>query len=202
MATVARRTSSERPPMSLLISKINFPANLTAGNDRVTKLHLARVKTSNGKVAPLLKMLPEDGSYWRYLVELTAADKSSALLLQGGAQLIIARTRIAGLMINGELTKATSGQKIKLHQDTGQMACFSVGCDELGLVGVPTNWRGKPSAIHLGTDIKRDDGFAIKITMAVGFINNDGKAGPATVELIASRIEAIGLTVSRGASLY
>lgn len=188
--------------MSLLISQINFPANITAGTDRVAKLQIARVKTSNGKIAPLLKMLPEDGSYWRYLVELTAGDQSSALLLQGGAQLVIARTRIAGLMIRGELTKSASRQKIKLDQDTGQMACFSVDCDELGLVGVPTNWRGKPSAIHLGTDLKRDDGFAIKITMAIGYLNNDGKAGPATVERIVSRIEEIGLTVSRGASLY
>jgi len=188
--------------MSLLISRTNFPANITAGTDRVTKLHLARAKTSNGKVVPVLKMLPEDGTYWRYLVELTVGDRSSALLLQGGAQLLIARTRIAGLMIRGELTNATSKQKIKLDQDTGQMATFSVGCDELGLVGVPINWRGKPSAIHLGTDLKREDGFAIKITMAVGYLNNDGKAGPATVERIASRIEEIGLTVSRGAGLY
>jgi hypothetical protein len=188
--------------MSLLISPINFPANVATGNSGATKLLLARGKTSNGKVKPLLKMLPEDGPYWRYLVELTAGDQSSALLLQGGAQLVIARTRIAGLMIRGELTKAATKDKIKLDQDTGQMACFSVGCDELGLVGVPTNWRGKPSAIHLGTDLKQDDGFAIKITMAVGYLNNDGKAGPATVERIASRIEEVGLTVSRGASLY
>ena len=82
------------------------------------------------------------------------------------------------------------------------MASFSVGCDELGLVGAPTNWRGKSSAIHLGTDLKRDDGFAIKITMAMGYLNTDGNAGPATVERIVSRIEEIGLTVSRGASLY
>ena len=82
------------------------------------------------------------------------------------------------------------------------MACFSVSCDELGLVGVPTNWRGKPSAIHLGTDINRDDGFAIKVRGAVGFLNNEGKTGPVDMGRIVSRLEEIGLTISLGASLY
>ena len=188
--------------MPLQISQINFPSNIAAGRDEVTKLQVTRGKTPDGKPAPFLRMFKDDGAYWRYLVEIFVADMSSSVILQGGAQLVIAQTRIAGLMIKGELTKVISKQKVKLDQDTGRMACFSVGCDELGLVGVPTNWRGKPNAIHLGTDIERDDGFAIKITMAVGFLNTDGTAGPATIEKIVSKLEEIGLTVSRGVSLY
>jgi hypothetical protein len=147
-------------------------------------------------------MYPDDGAYWRYLVELLAADQGSALMMEGVAQLVIARTRIAGLVVNGELTNVKSKEKMKLNQDTGRMACFSVGCDELGLVGVPTNWRGKPNAIHLGTDIERDDGFALKVRGAVGFLNNEGKTGPINMERIVSRLEEIGLTLSRGASVY
>ena len=188
--------------MSLLISQINFPATMTAGRDAVTNLRVTRGEIAKGKFVPFLRMSADDGDYWRYLVELLVGDQSSTLLTEGVAQLVIARTRIAGLMVKGELTKVKSQQKVKLDQDTGQMACFSVGCDELGLVGVPTNWRGKPSAIHLGTDIERDDGFVIKVRGAVGFLNNDGKTGPVTMERIVSRLEEIGLTVSRGVSLY
>ena len=188
--------------MPLLISQIYFPSDVTAGRDKVTNLEITRGKISKGKPVPFLKMSKDDGAYWRYLVEVFVGDQASTLLMEGVAQLAIARTRIAGLMVMGELKKVSSKQTVKLNQDTGQMACFSVGCDELGLVGVPTNWRGKPSAIHLGTDIERDDGFAIKVRSAEGFLNSDGTTGPVTIERIVSKLEEIGLTVSRGASLY
>lgn len=188
--------------MSLLISQITFPSTVTAGRDAVTNLQIARVNIARNKAVPILRMTESDGSYWRYLVELLVADQNSALLAEGAAQLVVAPSRIAGLVVKGQLTRAKTKQKIKLDQDTGQMACFSIGCGELGLAGVPTNRRGKPTAIHLGTDISRGDGFAIKIRDAIGFLNNDGKTGPVDMERIVSRLDEIGLTISRGASLY
>ena len=83
-----------------------------------------------------------------------------------------------------------------------RMACFSASHDELGLVGVPTTKRGKPRMIQLGADMDKDDGFGIKITYSLGFLNNDGATGPVNIERIVAKLENIGLTVSRGASVY
>ena len=188
--------------MPLLISTVNVPPTMPVLRDGKTKLQITRGRTSNGKPVPFLQLYKEDGPYSRYLVELTVADRSSNIIMQGGAQLAIAEKRIAGLMIMAELTNAISKQKVKLNQDTGHMACFSVECSDLGLVGVPTSWRGKPNAIQLGTDIDREGGFAIKVTSAMGFLNKDGKTGPATMEQIASKLEESTLTVSRGVSIY
>ncbi len=188
--------------MSLLISQITFPTTVAAGRDAVTNLRIARVNIAKNRTAPIVRMADGDGAYWRYLVEVLVADQSSALLAEGAAQLVVSPSRIAGLVVKGQLTRAKTKQKVKLDQDAGQMACFSIGCGELGVAGVPTNRRGKPSAIHLGTDISRGDGFAIKIRDAIGFLNNDGKTGPVDMERIVSRLDEIGLTISRGASLY
>ena len=191
--------------MPLLMSQINFPSSMTAGRDSVTNLQITRGALANGKSAPFIHPLKDDGTYSRYLVEVTVADQLSTTILYGVGQLIIARSRIAGLLIKGDLTKvasATSKQKVKLDQDSGKMACFSASCDELGLVGVPTNRRGKPRVIQLGTDMNKDDGFAIKIMYSMGFLNNKGVTGPASMEQIVSKLEEIGLTVSRGASIY
>lgn len=188
--------------MPLLISTVNMPPTMPAFRDPRTKLQIARGKTSNGKPVPFLRLYKEDGPFNRYLVELTVADRSSNIIMQGGAQLVIAEKRIAGLMIMAELTNVISQQKFKLDQDTGRMACFSVECNDLGLVGVPTNWRGKLKTIQLGTDIDKEKGFAIKVTSAMGFLNADGKTGPATMEQIVSKLEECALTISRGISVY
>ncbi len=192
--------------MSLLISKINFPSsNTAAGRDEVTKLLIKWGKVTNGKDAPFVYAPKDDGSYWRYLVEVTVADQLSATILSGVAQLLITPARIAGLLVKGDLTKVISKQqkqKVKLDQNSGQMACFSASCDELGLVGAPTNRRGKPRLLQIGNDIDRDDGFAIKVTYATSFLNNNGATGPIDMERVLSRLEEIGLTISRGASVY
>lgn len=188
--------------MPLLISTVNVPPAIPAFQDQKTRLQIIRGRTSNGKPVPFLRLYKEDGPYSRYLVELTVADRTSNVVMQGGAQLAIAEKRIAGLMIMAELTNAISKQRVKLNQDTGQMACFSVECNDLGLVGVPTNWRGKPNAIQLGTDIAKEGGFAIKVTSAMGFLNADGKTGPTTIEQIAAKLEESTLTLSRGVSIY
>jgi len=188
--------------MPLLISEINVPPSITGVRDEATKLQITRGRVAQGKPAPFLGLLNEDGTYWRYLVELFVGDQSSIVLMEGAAQLAIGRTRIAGLIVMGSLTRVESHQETKLNQDTGRMACFSIDRDELGLVGVPTNWRGKPKEIHLGTDVERDDGFAIKVRSAIGFLNNKGETGPVTFERIVSRLEEIGLTISQGVSLY
>ena len=188
--------------MPLLISQVNFPSSRTGGTDDVTKLRITRGEVPNRKPAPFIYPPKDGGNFWRFLVEVTVADQLSATILQGVGQLIIGQSRIAGLLVKGDLTKVISKQKVKLDQDSGQMACFSVSCDELGLVGAPTNRRGKTRLIQLGTDMEKDDGFAIKITYAMGFLNNNGATGPVTMERIISSLEEIGLTVSRGASIY
>jgi hypothetical protein len=188
--------------MPLRITTINMPPGAPAVQDKATMLQVTPGRTANAKPMPLLRMFKDDGSYHRFLVELVVADTSSGMILRGGAQLVIAEKRIGGLMVNGELTNAATKQKRKLSQDTGQMACFSVNCDELGLVAVPTNRRGKPTAIHLGTDINKGGGFAVKVTAAFGFLNSDGAAGRATIEQVAAALEKSALTVSRGVSIY
>jgi hypothetical protein len=188
--------------MPLLISVIDVPPTSPKARNTKTRVQVQWGKTAKGKAVPFLLLYPEDGPYRRYLTQLTVADKSSNLILQGAAQLVIAEKRIAGLMVNAELTNAATRQKMKLVQDTGRMACFSVDCESLGLVGVPSNRRGKPRAIHLGTDIDKADGFAIKVTDVLGFLNADGSAGLTTMERIASVLEECGLTVSRGVSIY
>jgi len=178
---------------------------MTAGIDSVTKLQITRGTVANGKPAPFIHPPKDDGTYRRYLVEVTVADQVSTTMLYGIAQLIITRSRIAGLLVKGDLTKVfskQSKQKVKLDQNSGRMACFSANCDELGLVGAPTNRRGKTRVIQLGTDMNKDDGFAIKITYATRFLNNNGATGPITMDQIVSRLEEIGLTISRGASIY
>lgn len=192
----------ERLTMPLLISVIDVPSTSPRVRNSKTGVQIAWAKTAKGKPVPLLMLFQEDGPYHRYLTQLTVADKSSNLVLQGAAQLVIAQKRIAGLMVNAELTHAVTRKKMKLIQDTGRMACFSVDCASMGLVGVPTNRRGKPTAIHLGTDIARADGFAIKVTDVMGFLNADGTAGLTTMDRVASVLEESALTVSRGVSIY
>lgn len=188
--------------MPLLISVVNVPPTTPKIQDPKTKVQVERGRTANGKPVPYLHLYRDDGPYSRYLTELTVADRSSNLILQGGAQLVIAEKRLAGLMIMGELTNAAAKQKMKLSQDTGRMACFSVECKSLGLVGIPTNRRGKPTSIQLGTDINKADGFAIKVTGAMGYLNADGKTGPTTLERIVTALEECDLAVSRGVSIY
>jgi hypothetical protein len=188
--------------MPMLISQINVPPDTASFRDDVTKLQVVRQKMPKGNTVPLLKMFKEDGPHSRYLVELVAVQPSSDVILKGGAQFVIAAGRIAGLMIRGEFQEVTSKRSIKLSQDAGQMACFSIKCDELGLVAVPTNRRDKATAIHFASEIQGDESFALRISMAVGFLNSDGTSGRATIEQIVSKLAVTELVISRGASLY
>ena len=133
--------------MSLLMSQINFPSSNTgAGRDEVTKLLIKWGKVTNGKDAPFVYPPNDEGKYWRYLAEATVADQLSTTILYGIAQLLITPVRVAGLLVKGDLTKVISKQqkqKVKLDQGSGKMACFSTSLDEIGLVGAPTNRRGK-----------------------------------------------------------
>jgi hypothetical protein len=190
--------------MPMLISQINVAPDAASFRDDVTKLQIVRQKMPKGNVVPFLKMFKEDGPHSRYLVELVAVQRSSDVILKGGAQFVIAAERIAGLMISGEFKNVIAKRSIKLNQDAGQMACFSINCDELGLVAVPTNRRDKATAIHFGSEIQDKEGFAfaLRISMAVGFLNSDGASGRATIEQIVSRLAATELVISRGTSLY
>ena len=146
-------------------------------------------------------MLEEDGPYSRYLVELNTTP-SPGMTLKGGAQLVVAAGRIGGLIIRGEFWKTATSRSIKLNQDTGQMVCFSINCDELGPIAVPTKRRDKATAIHFGSKIKGEEYLRLRIYMAEGFLNSDGTSGRTTLDEIASGLAVTGLAISRGTRLY
>jgi hypothetical protein len=187
--------------MSMLISQVNIAPGADSFEDDVTQLQIVRQKMVKGSVVPLLYMLEEDGSYSRYLVELTAT-LSSGETVKGGAQLVVAAGRIGGLVIRGEFWKPASKRSIKLNQNTGQMLCFSINCGELGPVAIPANRRDKGTGIHFGSKIQGEGHFRLKIYMAEGFLNSDGTSGRTTIDQIAAGLAVTGLAISRGTSLY
>jgi hypothetical protein len=187
--------------MSMLISQVNVAPDAGSFQDDVTHLQIVRQKMVRGSVVPLLYMLEEDGPYSRYLVELNATP-SPGMILKGGAQLVVAAGRIAGLIIRGEFWRTAASRSIKLNQNTGQMICFSINCDELGPVAIPTKRRDKATAIHFGSKIKGEEYFRLKIYMAEGFLNSDGTSGRTTIDEIAAELAVTGLAISRGTSLY
>jgi hypothetical protein len=111
---------------------------------------------------------------------------SDGTVAQQIGQIVVTGQRIIGIVSRGAVGK------IPLNSETGSIYGFSVDLNDIQPLAIRTNWRNKPIEVNIRSRVGQEPAFALQLFSVAAQLANDGKAQPASLPALLTRLSPEG----------